>query len=57
MKSALQAAPPAETTFQRFDRAFRTIISVPKAVVEKEEAKERIRNARKRARRKRVRPS
>jgi hypothetical protein len=50
----MKPSPPAETPFQRFDRAFRAIISVPKAVVEKEEAKERIRNARKRARRKRA---
>lgn len=38
--------------FDKFDRLFRAVIAVPKAEVEKEEARERIKNRRKRARKK-----
>jgi len=40
---------PEGTPFERFDRLFRAVVSVPKAVVEKAEAKERLRNQKKRA--------
>ncbi|MEK6336812.1 MAG: hypothetical protein AABM67_17945 [Acidobacteriota bacterium] len=40
--------------FENFDRLFRGIIAVPKSEVEKEEAKERIKNRAMRAKRKRA---
>jgi len=42
----------AENQFSNFERAFRSIMSVPKAEVLKREKKELHRNARKRARKK-----
>jgi hypothetical protein len=46
--------PPAPegTPFENFDRLFRKVISVPKSAVEAEEAKERLKNQRERARKK-----
>jgi len=40
----------AENQFSNFERVFRKVMSVPKAEVLKREAKEKHRNARKRAR-------
>jgi len=40
------------TPFERFDRLFRAVVAVPKSVVEKEEAKERLKNRTRRARKK-----
>lgn len=42
----------ADNQFSNFERAFRTVMSVPKAEVLKREKKEKYRNARKRARNK-----
>jgi hypothetical protein len=38
---------PGKTEFERFDNFFRAVISVPKAVIEKEEAKWKRARARK----------
>jgi hypothetical protein len=48
----LKAKCDAENQFSNFDRAFRTVKSVPKSEVLKREAKELRRDARKRAKRK-----
>lgn len=53
MKPAPEPKPapdPEGTPFEKFDRLFRSVVSVPKAAVEAEEAKERRRNERKRER-------
>lgn len=54
----MKASPPIQdsegTAFEKFDRLFRAVVAVPKAEVEKEEAKERIKNRRQRARRKKA---
>ncbi len=52
MKQTAQEKQPEGTPFEKFDRLFRAVVAVPKAAVEKEEAKERIRNRRKRAKQK-----
>lgn len=46
--------PPAPegSSFENFDRLFRSVVSVPKAAVEAEEVKERERNRNERERRK-----
>jgi hypothetical protein len=49
----LQAQCNADNQFSNFERVFRKVMSVPKAEVLKREAKEKNRNARKRARKKR----
>jgi hypothetical protein len=46
----LKAQCNAEDQFRNFERVFRSVMSVPKAEVLKREAKEKHRNARKRAR-------
>lgn len=48
----LKAQCNAENQFSNFERVFRKVMLVPKAEVLKREAKERHRNARKRARKK-----
>jgi hypothetical protein len=45
---------PEGTPFEKFDRLFRAVVAVPKAAVEKEEAKERLKNRAQRARRKKA---
>jgi hypothetical protein len=40
---------PGGTPFERFDRLFRKVIAVPKATIDKEEAKWKRRKQRKRA--------
>jgi hypothetical protein len=40
---------PGKTEFERFDNFFRAVIAVPKAVIEKEEAKWKRARARKKA--------
>jgi hypothetical protein len=52
MKSAPALPAPDCTPFENFDRLFRAVVAVPKSEVEKEEAKERIKNRRKREKRK-----
>jgi hypothetical protein len=52
VKQTAQEKQPEGTPFEKFDRLFRAVVAVPKAAVEKEEAKERIRNRRKRAKQK-----
>jgi hypothetical protein len=52
----LKAQCNAENQFSNFDRVFRSVMSVPKAEVLKREAKEKHRNARKRARKKKDSP-
>lgn len=42
----------SDAPFQKFDRLFRAVTSVPKSEVEKLEAKERIKNRRSRAQKK-----
>lgn len=49
-----QADESEGTPFERFDRLFRGLVAVPKSEVEKEEAKERLRNRAIRAKRKRA---
>jgi hypothetical protein len=44
--------PKGATPFERFDNLLRTVIAVPKSVVEKAEAKERAKNRKKREARK-----
>jgi hypothetical protein len=48
----LKAQCNADSQFSNFERVFRSVMSVPKAEVLKREAKEKHRNARKRARKK-----
>ena len=48
----LKAQCNAENRFSNFERVFRSTMSVPKAEVLKREAKEKHRNARKRAKKK-----
>lgn len=48
----LKAQCDAENQFSNFERVFRKVMSVPKAEVLKREAKEKHRNARKRAKKK-----
>ncbi len=48
----LEAACNAENQFSNFERVFRSVMSVPKAEVLKREAKEKHRNERKRAKKK-----
>lgn len=48
----LKAQCNAEDQFSNFERVFRKVMSVPKTEVLKREAKEKHRNARKRARKK-----
>jgi hypothetical protein len=48
----LKAQCDAENQFSNFKRVFRKVMSVPKAEVLKREAKEKHRNARKRAKKK-----
>ena len=50
----LKAKCDAENQFSNFDRAFRAVMSVPKAEVLKREAKELHRNKRKRAKKKKT---
>jgi len=45
----LKAQCDADNQFSNFDRVFRSVMSVPKAEVLKREAKEKHRNARRRA--------
>lgn len=52
MKTAAQTQDPEATPFEKFDRLFRAVASVPKADVEKAEAKERLKNRRQREKRK-----
>ncbi len=47
MKPAPAPNVPGKTEFERFDNLFRAVISVPKAVVDKEEAKWKRARARK----------
>lgn len=47
-------ASPEGTPFEKFDRMFRAVVSVPKAAVEEQEAKERAKNQQKRARNKTI---
>jgi hypothetical protein len=50
-----EAQPESEgTPFEKFDRLFRGLAAVPKAEVEREEAKERLKNRALRAKRKRA---
>ena len=49
----LKAKCDADNQFSNFDRLFRRVMSVPKSEVLKREEKEKHRNARKRARKKR----
>ena len=48
MKSEPAPAKDESTPFENFERLFRAVVSVPKSAVEKEEAKERARNRKKR---------
>jgi hypothetical protein len=57
MKSAPVLPAPESTPFEKFNRLFRSIISVPKSAVEKEEAKERARNRKRRERKKAAKKS
>jgi hypothetical protein len=50
----LKAQCDADNQFSNFERVFRKVMSVPKAEVLKQEAKELHRNARKRAKKKRI---
>jgi hypothetical protein len=50
----LKAQCNADDQFSNFDRAFRTVMSVPKAEILKREAQELHRNARKRVKKKRT---
>ena len=52
MKATSRSQDSGGTPFEKFDRLFRAVVAVPKAEVEKEEAKERIKNRRKRAKQK-----
>jgi hypothetical protein len=48
MKKTKSHSTGKSEEFENFDRLFRQVVSVPKAAVEAEEAKERRRNERKR---------
>ena len=48
MKPAPALPAPEGTTFEKFARLFRTVVSLPKSAIEKEEAKERLKNRMKR---------
>ena len=52
MKTSMSTKDQEGTPFQKFDRLFRAVVAVPKAAVEKEEAKERLKNRTRRARKK-----
>jgi hypothetical protein len=52
MKPAPASPAPEGTPFENFARLFRAVVSVPKSAVEKEEAKERLKNRKRRARKK-----
>lgn len=52
MKESPSGQDSEGTPFEKFDRLFRAVSSVPKSAVEKEEAKERLKNRKKRERRK-----
>jgi hypothetical protein len=52
MKPAAEQPAPEPAPFERFDRLFRAVVSVPKAAVEEREAKEREKNRRQRERKK-----
>jgi hypothetical protein len=52
MKSDPAPAQPEGTPFENFERLFRAVVSVPKPAVEQEEAKEKLRNKKKRERKK-----
>ena len=52
MKDAAQSEQAESTPFEKFDRLFRAVVAVPKSEVEKEEAKEKLRNRRLREKRK-----
>ena len=54
MKTATRTKDPEGTPFEKFDRLFRAVVAVPKAAVEKEEAKERLKNRRVREKRKKA---
>ncbi len=54
MKPAPAVPAPEGTPFEKFARLFRAVVSVPKAAVEKEEAKERLKNRSQRAKQKRA---
>jgi hypothetical protein len=47
--SRMKPAPEGEP-FERFDRLFRAVVSVPEAAVEEQEAKERAKSQKKRER-------
>ncbi len=51
MKPAPEQPAPEGEPFENFDRLFRAVVSVPKAAVEEQEAKERAKNKRKREKR------
>jgi hypothetical protein len=50
MKKAKSSSNGKSEEFDNFDRLFRSVISVPKSAIEKEEVKERQRNQQKRER-------
>ncbi len=52
MKPAPEQPAPDAEPFENFDRLFRAVVSVPKAAVEEQEAKERAKNQRKREQKK-----
>lgn len=52
MKESPSGQDSEDTPFEKFDRLFRAVTSVPKSAVEKEEAKERLKNRKKRERKK-----
>jgi hypothetical protein len=54
MKATAQTKDPEGTPFEKFDRLFRAVVAVPKAAVEKEEAKERLKNRAQRTKRKKA---
>jgi hypothetical protein len=51
---AAQSQDSEATPFEKFDRLFRAVVAVPKEAVEREEAKERLKNRAIRAKRKRA---
>lgn len=54
MKASPRSQDSEGTPFEKFDRLFRAVVAVPKSEVEKEEAKERLKNHALRAKRKRA---
>jgi len=52
MKSDPAPTQDEATPFEKFERLFRSVVSVPKSAVEEEEAKERARNQKKREQKK-----